>query len=111
MKTIKIELEIFPQIKEVTVYVGKLCNLKEKAKEINAALNGSGGFNVIQGKTYVFAATDGKNADVDDILIHEFTHLIDRITEKLGIKDTETRAYIMQYLWKKSKKHLKEEGE
>ena len=47
--------------------------------------------------------THSRFAKLDELLIHESQHVINILSDKYQITDYETKAYIMMYLWKKTK--------
>jgi len=52
------------------------------------------------GEIFIYVKDWENTLDRNGTLIHEVSHAVDFIFKKLGINDTETRAYYTEYLYK-----------
>lgn len=120
MKKKKIKIDIFSvNLDSITVLIGRedeMAKIPEVKKIFAKRKLGSGRTFTSSrdgmGTIWVLINTEpiNKTAELDEILVHELQHVIDFLSEKYQITDTETKAYTMMYLWKKTKDLVKSEG-
>jgi len=120
MKKKKIKIDIFSvNLDSITVLIGREDEMAKipEVKKIFAKRKLGGGRTFTSsrdgmGTIWVLINTEpiNKTAELDEILVHELQLVIDFLSEKYQITDTETKAYTMMYLWKKTKDLVKSEG-
>ena len=108
MKSIKVEIEIHE--KEIMFFLG---TKKEISVELEIAVKNSSKGGYLHKIGTVFVCTDdkeGKQRDKAHILgtlVHEITHVVDRMAMKKGFMDElEHKAYISAFLFREAYKGL-----
>lgn len=105
----KWEIQLAPTPHPLRVYICTAKELKEhlpRAKELNLKDDYSGVHLTVSDGKEIYDVIHMLKWDLET-LVHELMHVIDELCEYTGIKDTEFRAYTMDYLFRECRRGYK----
>lgn len=102
MKKKKITCPIYCDWK-ITLFYGNSKELEKEVTKFNLKPTGWGGktgTHKRNAETVIFLKNEREELEITSTLVHEIRHVVDKMMERLEIKDTEAAAYLSGWIWK-----------